>query len=494
MMGFAQVSGSFTLDGSLVSEAPFDAVKRRAVIGGHGGGGVVGVERASKEAGLFGSFGWGSIGESFNGLLGGGQLSSIKEMKGIANARNIPLLSTPKSILFIDLNLAAGESKSYSYSFTLPRGLPPSHRGRAIRVSYQLVIGTQRPVAGLNQSQPIRYVEIPFRVFGGVNAQGEDLGHDLMSPYVILKDQARTAVTDESRILPVSHKQANLGGFEDFHEYVDRLLYSSDNDSTHEVLSPSSEAPLPTPTSTVTPATDQHRASARSLIDQAMRNSTLAANPKQSQTHFTIAQSSVPIATIILSRAILRLGDTLTCLVDFSIARAPCYAVEFTLESTEMVDPSFAIRSVQSIERATRRIWARRTESAVWAKRRVFTAQIPAQATPGFGTTVVGLEWCVRLEMVTGPAERMSATNVDDEDDDALVNEEGVGEKMLATKDVYNAAATLLEAVGVDERGTTMSAQRRLRCQSFEVMVPIRVLGASVGTDENVSQPEGLAV
>jgi hypothetical protein len=70
MMGYAQIMGSFTLDGSLINQAPFEEVKRKGVVGGQGGGGVVGVEKTKRESGLFGALGWGNIGESLGGLLG----------------------------------------------------------------------------------------------------------------------------------------------------------------------------------------------------------------------------------------------------------------------------------------------------------------------------------------------------------------------------------------------------------------------------------------
>jgi len=497
MMGFAQISGFFTLDGSLVNEAPFESIKRKAVVGGHGGGGVVGIEKASKEGTLFGSFGWSSIGESLGGLLSGSDLSSIKEIKGIANAKSIPLISTPKSILFVDLNLAPGESRSYSYSFTLPRGLPPSHQGRAIRVSYQLIIGTQRPVAASHHDQPIRHVEIPFRVFGGVNAQGEDLGHDLMSPYVILKDQARTFALERFGDIGgyTKARQTDLGASDDFHNYVAQLLQNSNDELACAVLSPSADASGP-PTPLAHPhSRNQSQLSTRALIDHAIRQSSNPSQPKQSQTHFTIARASVPIASVILSRSFVRLGDTLTCAVDFSIARAPCYAVEFTLESAEVVDPSFAIRSVQSVERATRRIWVRRTESVVWARRRVFTAQIPMQATPGFDTTGVALEWCIRLEMVTAPSTVQLIREEDDDERPARPSTDtGSGGGLDGFEEVHTPSRLLLEMTNVDERGTTLSAMKRLRCQSFDVVVPIRVFGASVRLEDDLMPPEGLAV
>lgn len=168
MMGYAKTMGSFTLDGSLVNQAPFEDVKRKGVVGGQGGGGVVGVERSKRESGLFGAFGWGTIGESLGGLLGGGEMSSIKEMRGLANTKTIPLLSTPQSILFVDLRLEPGQSRSYTYRFQLPRGLPPSYKGRAIKVQYHLTIGVQRP--GRLSDQQVKHVDVPFRVLGSVNS------------------------------------------------------------------------------------------------------------------------------------------------------------------------------------------------------------------------------------------------------------------------------------------------------------------------------------
>lgn len=185
MMGYVQVIGAFTLDGSLISLSPFEDIKRKGVIGGQGSGGVVGVEPTKKHSGLFGTLGWGNIGESLGGLLGASEPSSIREMKGIASTKSIPILSTPQSILFVDLRLDPGESRSYSYSHVLPRGIPPSHKGRAMKVTYNLVIGTQRAQSKAQQHL-VRHVEVPFRVLPGVN------GTASASSSVIEADSDRT--------------------------------------------------------------------------------------------------------------------------------------------------------------------------------------------------------------------------------------------------------------------------------------------------------------
>lgn len=177
LMGYAQVSASFTVDGSLVNQAVFDEVKRKGVVGGQPGtGGLPGRpssasnERSRKGGGFWGSFKWNAIEESINGLLSNNELDGLREMRGVASSRSIPLLSTPQSLLFVDLRLSPGEEQSYSFSFAIPKGLPASHKGKAIKISYNLVIGTQRP-SGPNESQRVNRINIPFRVFSGVNGK-----------------------------------------------------------------------------------------------------------------------------------------------------------------------------------------------------------------------------------------------------------------------------------------------------------------------------------
>ncbi|KAE8637043.1 hypothetical protein XENTR_v10003290 [Xenopus tropicalis] len=68
------------------------------------------------------------------------------------------ILSTPPKILFCDLRLDPGESKSYSYSESLPLAAPPSFRGQSVKYVYKLTIGCQRV------NCPIQLLRVPFRV------------------------------------------------------------------------------------------------------------------------------------------------------------------------------------------------------------------------------------------------------------------------------------------------------------------------------------------
>ncbi|XP_048359552.1 RAB6A-GEF complex partner protein 2 isoform X1 [Sphaerodactylus townsendi] len=68
------------------------------------------------------------------------------------------ILSTPPKILFCDLRLDPGESRTYSYCETLPVDGPPSFRGQAVKYVYKLTIGCQRV------NSPIKLLRVPFRV------------------------------------------------------------------------------------------------------------------------------------------------------------------------------------------------------------------------------------------------------------------------------------------------------------------------------------------
>lgn len=463
MMGYAQIAGSFTVDGSLVSQAPFEEVKRKGVVGGQGGG-VIGVETSKRDSGMLRGFGWGNIGESLSGFLGGGELSSIKEMRGTVSSKSIPLLSTPQSILFVDLKLAPGESRSYKYSFKLPRGLPPSHRGKAIKIAYNLVIGTQRP--GGAKEQQVKSVEVPFRVLGSVNCHGEILGHDLMSPYIILRDQARiqsigpaNTASKELRIQTLKSSKTDLDGFL---AYVNELLDKPRQNSSLGLLSPT--------------ATSDHRrlsvvdepATAREAIDIAILRSNMATEHQQSANRFEIARNGQRVAVIMLARPAYRLGETITAAIDFTDAQIPCYAIHASLETSEKVDPSIALRSDASIHRVTRKVHSSHSESSLFARRIVFTPNIPINASPSFITSSISFEWKILIEFVTP---RLQET---------------LGSRELPSTEI-------LEEISRDERGVIRAAVERLDCESFEVAVPLIVYGAHADIERDIVS-EGLLV
>lgn len=469
MMGYAQIQGSFTLDGSLVSLGPFEQVKKKAVVGGRGGG-VIGLEPTrQRENGLLRGFGWGNLSTSLGDFLGGGELSTIKEMRGVANSKAIPLLSTPQSILFVDLKLAPGQSRTYEYSFRLPKGLPPSHKGKAVKIAYNLVIGTQR--AGGAREQHVRSIEAPFRVLGSVNSVGEILGHDLFNPYILLRDDAQVKSSNKNskthRSKVPSRAPATVN---EFLNYVDELVTRPREETDGHLLSPTAVGG-PRRLSVA-----EEETTSKDAIHLAIMRSNMTSDGQQAPNRFEIARNGMRVGVVMLTRPSYRLGEVVTMAIDLSGSDIPCYAIHTTLETSEKVDPSLAVRSESSIQRVTRKVYVTASDTTLYSRRIVFTPTIPISATPEFVTTGVSFEWKIRVEFVV-PSR---GENPDPEDQ-------------------IPQSLPLLEQISNDERGgLVLAAVENLACESFDVLVPLRVYGA-VGSglerlERDEASDEGLVI
>ena len=300
---------------------------------------------------------------------------------------------------------------------------------------------------------------MPFLRFSGT---GEPIIHDLMSPHILLKDEAQSHSIDHD--LEYAPAPAEKGTPEKadpdsgFVSYVQSLLEGARRAAGAGLLSP---------TEPVTPGIFQpmgnEDATMKELIDMAVSRSGPTGAAKKATSHFQIQRGGQQIAAVMLARPSYRLGETISVVVDFGDTDVPCYLLHVSLETTEIVDPGLALRSSASIHRATRRVYAQRSETTICARRTAFGFVIPRTATPEFKTSAVELQWNLRLEFITGS----NANGHHDSED-------------------------LLEAVADDERGTTLAAAQELACESFDVVVPIRVYGSMAEPDGGETATEYL--
>ncbi|KAL9097976.1 MAG: hypothetical protein Q9163_006267 [Psora crenata] len=417
MMGFAQITGSFTVDGSLVSQRHFEDVKGRVIVPGQGGGGLVRTQSAKRDSGLFATLGWRNFGETFGGLLGDSGMSSMKDAKKWGNKRSIPIFSAPQSILFVNLRLAPGESKSYRFSHPLPRGIPPSHRG-----------------------------------------QGEILGHDLMSPHTILSSVATVTEVDplnlpEVAADPKTVKSKPKTSADEFTYYVNELLNQPEQSTDAALLSPTEDDPR------LLPSLMYQADSMKEVVDSIILNNNSGSTGKRNVNRFEIARSGDKVAVVMLTRAAYRLGETIYVAIDFQGSSVFSYSLHATLETSETIDPTIALRSRTSIQRMTRRIIASHFERTISAERVHFNPKIPSYGTPEFMTSGISHEWKLRFQFVTHQST----------DTEILVCD----------------CDRVMEEVCRDKRGIAKAAVRRLPCEAFEVKIPLRVYGATAAFDAN---------
>lgn len=484
LMGYAQISASFTVDGSLIDQLQFEKVKRKGFVGAQSPG-TAAKPKAEKTKGSFwGNLGLNNLSEQLSSLLSGGELDGLREMRGVTSSQCVPLLSTPQSLLFVDMRLNPGEERSFSFSFTLPPGLPASHRGRAIKIAYNLVIGTQRPSV-TNQAQRVNRVNLPFRVSSGVDgkssacyvlkllmfsffsAEGNILGHDLMKPYLLLHDTARVSDIhgppqwkQRKRISTKTWTSAP-----EFLDFVDELLRQGSRSPRGSFVSGTGAESMD--------GSIDNKLSCKDAIDFAILRSNQSAGTERSANRFEISRNGHRIAVVVLNRPFHRLGETVVASIDFTGAAMPTYSLHGTLEAVERVNPELALRSAASITRATRRVVASSFENTLFASRVTFSPAIPVSASPTIVTSGVGLEWQLRFEFVTS-----SVYEGGGEDGGPLIARPGpMGHE-------------LLETVETDERGSVFTALESLPCESFEVAIPLRVYGGVViepGSEETLA-------
>ncbi len=278
-----------------------------------------------------------------------------------------------------------------------------------------------------------------------------------MSPYIILRSEARTSSVDNSVESSVPGTKASAlaksnSSFSDFLSYSEKLLDRGRQDSSQGLLSPTDVEPG------YGDLRFQQSISVKDAVDLAIlsSNSTLSSN--RGANRFEIARNGLGVAVIMLARPAYRLGESVSAVIDFSQSDLSCYSLYATLETSENVDSAIALRSSASISRVTRRIYASLSENTLFGRRAIFCPTIPLNATPGFFTSGVSLEWNLRFEFVTSPAE-------DDEADRDLDD-------------------VLMEEVASDERGSVSAAVPGLLCENFDVTVPLKVYGATAVSNE----------
>lgn len=276
-----------------------------------------------------------------------------------------------------------------------------------------------------------------------------------MAPHILLyNDMANPVVSKISNppiTAPVRSDQSYYltPSISDFLSLIDATLNKSNqpngplspNDNFVGVMAPGSHVP----------------SQIQNAIELTLHRSN-ATSSRHSTNRFEISRSGERIAIIVLTRPAYRLGEAVFATIDFQESEVPCYSLNATLESSELIDAAIALRSRTIIQRATRRIHASESICTMFNRRVTFSPTIPLAATPEFVTSGISLEWVLRFEFVTSRTKR--------------------------EVDADNERGCLFEEVGRDERNIIYSAVQGISCESFDVTVPLRVYGARYGIDD----------
>ncbi|CAN6675006.1 hypothetical protein TRVA0_078S00144 [Trichomonascus vanleenenianus] len=454
LMGFAQLQGFFQLDDGIVDSSAFQHIRTQGIVVGQKGLGYGGSASGGFLRGL--THGIGSL------------LNKVDEEGGQGNGRStsaedsFPIFSTPQSLLFVDLKLAPGESKSYGYHIQIPKTLPPSSRGKAIRISYNLAIGTQRLDT---RGRPVpRIILVPFRVFPFIDPFGEMPVHALSEPFVEKQDKALVSqLSDRKPSMkslfamvktkkPAQQQQdalQNKSKQELLHGYISELIATAEKDKHSDTssrlgdelfkgtLGAGSAVPTSRHPSNLVPESQD----VRENIEYFIRYQYLEAE-KPFKSTFEIGRTGMRIALVCLSKPIYRVGEDIVILLDFSNAALKCRHVTASLETSETIAEEYARWPPQDIRSMTRRVFVQLSSSSYSTSKTHFDLTIPSSATPQFSTSAISLSWYIQLTFVTSTTSSHS---------------------------------DLIEALMSDTHGMMVRAKSELDCVSVTCQIPITV-------------------
>ncbi|KAG5891424.1 hypothetical protein JTB14_031490 [Gonioctena quinquepunctata] len=105
-------------------------------------------------------------------------------------------IATKPKILFCELRLSPGQSKTFIYREKIPSDSPPSYRGQLVKYSYKITIGTQRV------NSPVKLLRVPIRIL--------PLCEALLSEAVALCNETTEELTPANPFLEIRQKEKPL--------------------------------------------------------------------------------------------------------------------------------------------------------------------------------------------------------------------------------------------------------------------------------------------
>ncbi|KIJ58929.1 hypothetical protein HYDPIDRAFT_98508 [Hydnomerulius pinastri MD-312] len=349
----------------------------------------------------------------------------------------LPTFEVQPAMLAVDLSLAPGESRTYTYTLSLPENLPPTFRGRSLKFSYELVIGTCRAGASAMRSSSSlgptgansisRVMKVPIRVYNNVAVGKIQRPYDMMWPVakrrVASLESAPKVVEGPQKgvnrtakvLLPSSAGKSNFRSLDDLRDYGQRLLGTfPDPDATGVRIKMPAEAVSP-----LQGDFDREREGGDSGALTGCREAVeiLTRNPKK--VSYDVNKDGVKVAVLTFTKSAYRLGETVLGVVELNErrSRSKVLSLSAMLEAQEIL-PS-QILSAGNI-RHMRRVHAEHHSSFVSSTlRTTFSLDIPSDASPAFQVqlgepghkssgSAGGLVWRVRLCLLVAVAAESS--------------------------------------------------------------------------------------
>ena len=108
----------------------------------------------------------------------------------------------------------------------MPKSLPPAHRGRAYRFSYDLVLSLTVLLPGQGKRQKSKDIHIPIRVWANISLGKPVHTYDVLKPIIQTKDEAiiESGFTAASRRRSSGETRGKGDTVDSFRQYADHLV------------------------------------------------------------------------------------------------------------------------------------------------------------------------------------------------------------------------------------------------------------------------------
>ncbi|OAX37755.1 Rgp1-domain-containing protein [Rhizopogon vinicolor AM-OR11-026] len=355
----------------------------------------------------------------------------------------LPVFEVQPAMLAVDLTLSPGESRSYTYTLPLPSTLPPTFRGRMMRFSYELSVGTCRRGDGEGGSAVTvsRVMKVPIRVYNWVSLSKPQHPYDLLAPMrkpdagkVLdlgsaggdggLSKKPTEAVIEAETEADAERSKGLSPALDDLRAYGGRLLSTFPTEGSTGVRikepvesvpenvslpsSSSSSSSLPSGSGSGSGAVDPLRVFAKEREREREEDDDevtgcreaveiLTRNPKK--VSYDVTKDGLKVAVLTFPKSAYRLGETILGIVEINErgGRGKVVSLSATLETNESLPASLVPPSTPTPPTApttpahARRIHAEHHASFTGSTlRTTFALDIPSDACPGFGVVVSG--------------------------------------------------------------------------------------------------------
>uniref|UniRef100_A0A6B2L4N5 Uncharacterized protein n=1 Tax=Arcella intermedia TaxID=1963864 RepID=A0A6B2L4N5_9EUKA len=260
------------------------------------------------------------------------------------------IFSSPQILLFCDVSLSPGESKSIEASCTLPDNLPPSYTGSSIKYSYYVSIIALRDIKSQISSTRFQFIVLNPEA-GFIRTRLEDVAIADYQPKVI-----------EIKAPPILERERGTEG-------------RKWNLRVNEDVS-------------------------LSVKETTLRNKIESMFSKNSTVTLNIKKGNFYICKFTMGASVYKLGDLIMGHFDFSKADLICYQVIVTLQYSEEIESTYIHPNRKNVQKNFQTIetFAEITTNTHSTN---FRFEIPLSTSPQIQTDLVDVQWSLGFEFIT---------------------------------------------------------------------------------------------